>query len=277
MYLVTGATGNVGREVVRALLDRGAPVRALTRTGDAAGLPKGAEAVAGDLNDPASLAPALAGVRGVFFLPGYADMPGLLAAAKGAGVERVVQLSGRSAATGDMTNAVTAYMVRTEEAVRAAGLPWTIIRPSAFDANALRWLPQLRAGDVLRLPFAGVPIASIDPYDIGEVAAVALLADGHDGRVYDLSGPEPLLPADQVRILGETLGCELRFEAQPDAEARAEMEAAMPKEYVDAFFRFYVDGDLDESPVLPTVREVTGRDPRTFAQWARAHAGDFAS
>ncbi|WP_419997038.1 NmrA family NAD(P)-binding protein [Streptomyces boninensis] len=276
MYLVTGATGNVGREVVRALLDRGAPVRALTRGGDAAGLPKGAEAVAGDLNDPASLAPALSGVRGAFFLPGYADMPGLLAEAKRAGVERVAQLSGRSAASGDMTNAVTAYMVRTEEAVRAAGLPWTVIRPSAFHANALRWLPQLRAGDTVRLPFAGVRLAGIDPYDIGEVAAVALLEDGHDGKVYELSGPESLLPADQVRILGEALGRELRFEAQPDDEARAEMSAAMPQEYVDAFFRFYVDGDLDESPVLATVREVTGRDPRTFARWARAHAEDFA-
>jgi hypothetical protein len=76
-------------------------------------------------------------------------------------------------------------------------------------------------------------------------------------------------------VLGTVLGRDLRFEAQPDAEARAEMSAAMPAEYVDAFFSFYADGTLDESVVLPTVQEVTGTQPRTFQQWASAHAGAF--
>lgn len=71
------------------------------------------------------------------------------------------------------------------------------------------------------------------------------------------------------------LGRELRFEAQPDDEARAELAAAMPEEYVAAFFGFFVDGTLDESAVLPTVAEVTGRQPRSFEQWARAHADAF--
>jgi hypothetical protein len=53
------------------------------------------------------------------------------------------------------------------------------------------------------------------------------------------------------------------------------MSASMPAEYVDAFFSFFVDGTLDESEVLPTVEEITGRPPRTFEQWARAHAGAF--
>lgn len=275
MYLVTGATGNVGAEVLRALLSAGAEVRALTRGGTDPRLPAKAQPVPGDLNDPPSLREALAGVRGLFLLPGYADMPGILAEARAAGVQRVVQLSGRSAAGGDMSNAVSAYMIRTEEALREAGIPWTVVRPSAFHANALRWLPKLAAGDVLRLPFAEAAVASIDPYDIGEVVARALLQEGHAGKVYELSGPEPLLPAEQVRILGEVLGRALRFEAQPNAEARREMEASMPKEYVDAFFSFYVDGTLDESPVLPAVRELTGRPPRTFEQWAREHADSF--
>jgi uncharacterized protein YbjT (DUF2867 family) len=117
MFLVTGATGNVGAEVVRALTAADQRVRALVRSGRPAGLPPGVEAVAGDLNRPETLAEALAGVRGVFLLPGYEDMEGVLAEVRGAGVERVVLLSGSSAASGDTSNAVSAYMIRSEDAV----------------------------------------------------------------------------------------------------------------------------------------------------------------
>jgi uncharacterized protein YbjT (DUF2867 family) len=273
VILVSGSTGNVGRELVRALVDRGVPVRALARRDG--GPIEGAERVVGDLDHPESLRPALKGVTGLFLLPGYRDMPGILATALDAGVSRVVQLSGSSAGSGDTSNAITTYMTRTEEAVRNAGLPWTILRPFGFMTNALEWAQQLRAGDVVRAPFAGVRVAVIDPADIAAVAAAALLEDGHAGRVYPLSGPESLLPADRVRILGEVLGRDLRFEGQPDDEAWTDMTARMPEEYVRAFFDFYVDGSLDESPVLPTVQEVTGRQPRTFADWARAHADAF--
>ena len=275
MLLVTGATGNVGAEVVRALLDAGEPVRALTRSDRTNALPAGVEAAIGDLNRPDSLSDALAGVRGVFLLAGYEDMDGVLAAMRDAGVERVVLLSGSSAASGDTSNAVTAYMMRSEAAVKGSGIPWTILRPFGFMSNALRWRDQLREGDVVREPFATVPVAVVDPLDLAEVAASALRAEGHDGRTYALSGPEALLPADRIRILGAALGRALRFEAQPDDEARAQMSAQMPAAYVDAFFDFYVDGSLDESPTLPTVEEVLGRQPRTFEQWAAAHADAF--
>lgn len=275
MYLVTGATGNVGQEVARALLESGAAVRGLSRQGARSALPPKVEPVAGDLNDPATLTDALRDVSGFFVLPGYRDLPGLLARARAAGANRVVLLSGRSAADGDLSNAVSAYMIRSEQAVRDGGIPWTIVRPSAFHSNALQWLPQLRTGDVISAPFANVRIANVDPYDIGNVVATALRTDGHEGRTYDLSGPESLLPADRVRILGRVLGRDLTFHAQSDEEARAELSATTPPEYVDAFFKFYVEGTLDESPVLPTVREITGREPRTFEQWAVEHADDF--
>ena len=245
------------------------------RAGRAAGLPAGVEAVAGDLNRPGSLADALAGVRGVFLLPGYEDMDGVLAEVRRAGVERVVLLSGSSAASADTSNAVSAYMIRSEEAVRESEVPCTILRPSGFMSNALRWRDQLKTGDVVREPFADVAVAMIDPYDLAAVAATALLADGHKGRCYVLSGPHALLPADRVRILGAALGRDLRLEALSDDEARAQMTAQMPVEYVDAFLHFYVDGSLDESQVQPTVRDVVGREPRTFEQWVAAHADAF--
>jgi uncharacterized protein YbjT (DUF2867 family) len=150
-----------------------------------------------------------------------------------------------------------------------------MVRSFGFMSNTLRWVPQLAAGDLVRAPFAGVAVAMIDPYDIAAVAAAALTSGAHEGRVCTVSGPEPLRPADRARILGEVLGRDLRFEGQPDDEARAEMSASMPAEYVDAFFDFYVAGTLDESQPQPDVRDVTGREPRTFRQWAQAHAGAF--
>jgi uncharacterized protein YbjT (DUF2867 family) len=275
MFLVTGATGNVGAEVVRALTAADQEVRALVRSGTPVDVPPGVEAVAGDLNRPESLAEALAGVRGVFLLPGYEDMEGVLAEVRGAGVERVVLLSGSSAASGDTGNAVSAYMIRSEETVRESGVPFTILRAFGLMSNALRWRDQLRAGDVVREPFADVAVAMVDPGDIGAVVATALVDDGHEGRIYVLSGPQALRPADRVGILGAALGRDLRLEALPDDEARTQMSAEMPIEYVDAFFEFYVEGALDESQVQPTVREILGREPRTFEQWAAAHADAF--
>jgi uncharacterized protein YbjT (DUF2867 family) len=275
MFLVTGATGNVGGEVLGALLDAGEEVRALTHGESPPALPSGTEAVTGDLDRPETLRDALAGVRGVFLLPGYRDMPGVLAEIERASVQRVVLLSGSSAGSGDTSNAVTAYMIRSEAAVRESGVPWTILRSYGLMSNALRWLPQLRDGDVVHEPFANVPVAMIDPYDIAAVATSALRSAEHEGRTYVLSGPESLIPPDRARILGEALGRDLRLEAQPNDEARAQMSAQMPKEYVDAFFDFYVDGTLDESQVLPTMEEILGRSPRTFEQWATAHAEAF--
>jgi uncharacterized protein YbjT (DUF2867 family) len=133
---------------------------------------------------------------------------------------------------------------------------------------------QVKAG-VVRAPWPDVPSAVIDPADIAAVAAKALADDGHEGRAYAVTGPEALRPGDRVRVLAEVLGQDIRYEAQPDDEARAEMSAQMPVEYVDAFFSFYSDGKLDEATVFPTVEEVAGRPPRTFAAWVRDNASRF--
>jgi uncharacterized protein YbjT (DUF2867 family) len=271
VILVTGATGNAGGAVVRALVNSGEQVRAVARDVNRVPLAAGVEVVAGDLNEPGTLVPHLEGVTAAFLLAGYEGLEETLANMRRAQVERVVLLSSSAAPSGDLTNAVARYHILSERAVRDSGLRWTFLQPNTFMTNTLQWLPQLHQGDVVRAPFADVNVATIDPDDIGAVAAVALTSDANDGRALRLSGPESLSPADRVAILATTLGRELRFEAQSNADARAEMNAAMPAEYVDAFFRFFVDGDLDESAVLPTVREVTGRAPRSFETWARAH------
>lgn len=272
---MSGASGNVGAELVRALAASGQRVRALTRKGTLSELPAGVEAVSGDLDQPASLATALEGATGVFLLSGYADMPGLLSAVRDAGAQHVVLLSAGAVEDGDPANAIVKYNVASESAVRDSGVRWTILRPSGYQSNALQWIPQLRAGDVVREPFADVPIAAIDPLDIAAVAVKALTQPGHDEAVYRLTGPRAILPADRVRVLAEVLGRPLKLEPLSNEAARDQMTADMPVEYVDAFFSFFVDGTYDDSRVLPTVEQLLGRPARSFDQWAGAHAAVF--
>jgi uncharacterized protein YbjT (DUF2867 family) len=273
MILVTGASGNVGGEVVAALAASGEAVRAVVREPARVSLP--AEVVAGDLELPESLTPALDGVDAVFLLGGWSDMQGIVARIENAGARRVVLLTSRCVVGGKPDNAVTRMWLDAEAAVRASGLEATILRPSGFQSNALRWRDQLCDGDVVRAPWPDAPIAAIDPADIAAVAAIALTSGA--APELELSGPEALLPARQVAILGETLGRPLHYEPLADAPARAEMLAAgTPAPIVDALFRFFSDGEYDDSPVVDTVRAVTGRPPSSFVDWARDHAAAFA-
>jgi uncharacterized protein YbjT (DUF2867 family) len=275
MILVTGATGNAGGGVINGLLELGADVRGLVRPGAEGDLPAGVEAAPADLNDPESLRRPLEGVGAVFLLSGYEGIERSLESMGEAGVERVVLLSSSAAPTGDLDNAVARYHILSERAVRDSGLPWTFLQPNSFMSNAFRWLPQLENGDVIRGPFGDVAISTIHPDDLGAVAARALTTGEHEGKTYRLSGPEALRPAEQVAIMAKYTGRDMRFEAQSDKEARAEMEGQMPKEYVDAFFNFFSDGAVDETSVHPTVEQVTGREPRSFEEWAETHAEAF--
>jgi uncharacterized protein YbjT (DUF2867 family) len=280
MIVVTGATGNVGSEVVAALAQRGLRARAVVRDRDAAlaKMPAGVEVVQGDLELPESLTPALRDADSVFLLGGWSDMPGLLRRVADAGVSHVVLLTSRCVIGGRPTNAITRMWLDSEAAVRDSGVPWTFLHPSGYQSNALRWLPQLREGDVVRAPWGDVAAATIDPADIAAVAA-AVLADpaAHARRAHELSGPEALTPGAQVTTLAEVLGRPVRYEAVSDDDAKAEMAGNTPQPFIDAFFRFYSEGEFDDSRVVPTVHELTGRAPRRFEEWVRDHAAAFAS
>jgi uncharacterized protein YbjT (DUF2867 family) len=278
VIVVTGATGNVGGELVRALAARGdTAVRAVARRPDPSAFPPAVEVAAGELTDPASLGPALDGARGLFLLGGFATQE-LLAAARQAGVDRVALLTSRCVVGGRPDNAITRMWLDAEDAVRSSGLGWTILRPSGFHSNALRWLPQLRAGDVVQAPWPEVAIASIDPADIAAVAAVALTEPGHEGTAPALSGPQALTPAEQIAVLADVLGRPLQYEPLADEDARAGMAAdGTPAPFVDALFRFFSDGEFDDTSVVDSVRAVTGREPGTFAEWARARVADLTA
>jgi uncharacterized protein YbjT (DUF2867 family) len=129
-------------------------------------------------------------------------------------------VSSSAAPDGDLSNAIARRHIVSEHAVRGSGVAFTFIQPNAFMSNTLRWIPQLRTGNVVRAPFARLRTAVIDPDDVGAVAALALTSTGHEGRAYRLSGPESLLPADCVAVLADVLGRELRLEAQTDPDTR---------------------------------------------------------
>jgi uncharacterized protein YbjT (DUF2867 family) len=274
VIVVTGATGNVGRELVSQLAESGQPVRAVVRNAGAS--PPGAEEFVGDLNRPETLRDALVGASGIHLLAGYDGLAQLLSDAREAGVQHVVLQSSSAAPSGDLDNAVAAYHIRSEQAIRESGLGWTFLQPNSFMTNTLEWAPQLKQGDEVRAAFPEVAVSTIDPADVAAVSAAALTnPDPHAGKSYRLSGPESLRPADRARILGEVLGREIRFVGLSNDEARAEMTAKMPEPYVNAFFSFFADGAVDETTVHPTVEQVLGRPPRSFERWAAAHADAF--
>jgi hypothetical protein len=195
----------------------------------------------------------------VYLLVGYNGTPRFLAHARAAGVEHVVLQSTSLVPLGDVSNAFAAYHIEAEEAVRESGLAWTFTQSNSFMTNTYQWLPQLRAGDVVRVGFADIPEAMIDPFDITAVAVSAFNSSEHRGRSYHLTGPESLLPAERLRVLGDALGRPLQLVALSNDEAREELSKSLPPEFVDAFISIFADGNHDLSRVLPTVQDVTGR------------------
>lgn len=273
MILVTGATGSVGREVVRLLHQDGYRVRAVSRDPEKANFPVEVEGVAGDLTKPESLLSAFDGVEKVFWmLPLAADF-NFPRIARQSGVRHIVLLS---AATVEVRvqNAIARLHLNAEQAVRESGASWTILRPSGFMTDALRWTGLIRSEGVVRVPFGDLSIPVIDSRDTAAVAAKALSTDGHEGKVYTLTGPESLTRRQQMRILGEVLGREIGFESITDDLAREQLLRHMPPEMVEALFDLSKQGQRF-SKVLPTMEEVTGRAPRTFQQWVTDHSEAF--
>ncbi|MCP2164362.1 NAD(P)H-binding protein [Goodfellowiella coeruleoviolacea] len=269
--LVTGATGNVGREVVAQLLDSGVAVRALTRDPGAARLPEGVEVVRGDLADPDSLRPGLTGVDAVFLIwplhtaeaaPAVLDLVG--------GHARRVVLLG--------TGALADFgFDRQRDLLARSAASWTYLRPSTFAANALWWVPQIRRGDVVRGSHGALGMAVLHERDIAAVAVRALTEDGHDRASYLLTGPRVLSQAEQVRVIGTAIGRPLRWVELDRADAREQLLAdGIPLSFVDVLLDGYASmAAQPPAPVTTTVQEVTGRPARTFLEWARDHAADF--
>ncbi|WP_181772552.1 NAD(P)H-binding protein [Amycolatopsis pittospori] len=274
MIVVTGATGNVGRRLVDTLVAAGEGVTAVSRKISAADVPDGVRTVQADLAVPDGLTRAFDGADRLFlltsgdFLAAGGDVAEVVSAAREAGVRRIVLLSSQGVGSGRHAPAF-------EEAVKASGLEWTVLRPGGFASNAFQWARSVRAERMIAVPFGDVALPVIDPADIADVAAAVLRESGHEGRSYVLTGPEPISPRGQAAAFAEALGEPVRFAELTEGQARTAMLEFMPPVVVEATLAILGSPTDDEKQVSPDVERVLGRPGRTFGEWAARNAAAF--
>ena len=281
MIVVTGATGNVGRALVAALVAAGEQVTATSRGITDGDVPSGVRTRRSDLTDADSLRPVFDGADTLFLQNGgpsahLLNLNDILDAAKTGGVERVVLLSSQGIATrprsfshGDIGRSI-------EDAVRQGGLDWTILRPGGFDSNAYAWAESVRAERTVAAPFGDVGLPTVDPSDIADVAAVTLRQDGHAGQIYELTGPALVTPRQQAEAIGAALGEPIRFVELSRDEARIQLLRFMPGPVAETTLDILGNPTPAEQRVSSDVERVLGRAARTFSDWATRNVAAFA-
>ncbi|MCO5968622.1 NAD(P)H-binding protein [Actinoallomurus soli] len=280
MIVVTGATGNVGRSLVRTLAEAGEQVLATSRGISEADVPQGVRHRRADLTAPEDLRPVFDGADALFLQNGGASAHllsthDILDAAKAGGVTRVVLLSSLGVATRPESPSHGMLGRSIEDALRQSGMDWTILRPGGFNSNAYAWAESVRTRRAVAAPFGDVGLPTIDPADIAEVAAAALREDGHGGQVYELTGPAPVTPRQQAEAIGDALGEPVGFIEQTRDEAFAQMLGFMPEPVAETTLAILGEPTPGERRVSPDVERVLGRAPRTFADWARRNVAAF--
>ncbi|MEU8779705.1 NAD(P)H-binding protein [Streptomyces sp. NPDC048606] len=256
LTLVIGGNGKTGRRVVERLRSLGLPVRVGSRAGEPPF----------DWNAPETWGPALRDVRRVYVtyhpdlaFPGAAERIGEFAAlAVATGARRLVLLSGRGEEAAR----------RAEELLKASGADWTVVRASWFHQNfdEAFFLEPVLAGEIA-LPTGDAVEPFVDADDIADVVVAALTDERHVGRTYELSGPRLMGFADVAAELSKATGREIAYVPVADEEYRAVLrENGLPEEFAE-LFTLITDGR--NAHLVHGVREVLGRPPRDFADYAR--------
>lgn len=259
--LVLGGTGKTGRRIVDRLRAAGRDVRAASRRST----PRF------DWDDASTWPAVLEGVASIYLALPLTATPteGFVESAVASGVRRFVALSGRGA--DHWQNGFGRGMLDLEHAVRSSGREWSILRASNFaqnfDEDVFRDL--VLAGE-LALPVGGVPEAFIDVEDVADVAVAMLTDDDWVGQIVEVTGPQALPWAEAVATIARASGREVRFTDLPPEQYTALLASqglpAADAHALDTMFAEIRRGRLAE----PTdgVREVLGREPRTFADYA---------
>jgi uncharacterized protein YbjT (DUF2867 family) len=281
VILVIGANGKVGGQALRRLVEKGLDVRAFVRDRakfDALGL--GVEAVEGDLDHADTIPPAMAGVDKVLVVSAGWDIPtedaNAIAAAEQAGVRELVLLSSLGVEAGVASGP---FHGPGEATLRNSNLSWTILRPGFFMANALMWRDTVVGQGVVYEPTGAGRHALVHPDDVGDVAAEILAGEGHEGRIYELTGPEAVSSADCAAALAAVLGREIRHVDVPEEAFLGGLaQAGVPAPVAENLARYYAmvkAGDF--AMVSPDVEHILGRPARTFQEWATENAGAFSA
>ena len=283
MILVTGATGHVGSELVRLLAEQGAPARALVHSPDKAAPIQhlGLETALGDYEQPDTLDAAMKGCDQLFLLsPPTPRQPQqeqhVIDAARRAGLDHVVKQSVPWAGP-DAPVVFCRWHGQVEQHLAQSGLAYTLLRPSSFMQNFLMSAQQVADQGILYGMFGEGRVAFIDARDIAAAAAELLTNPGHQGASYTLTGPEALSAAEVAERLSAATGRHVRsVDLGPDGYRQALASAGMPG--------WLVDGVVESNTMLAAghaatvtneVARLTGRPPRTFAQFAADHQAAF--
>jgi uncharacterized protein YbjT (DUF2867 family) len=280
MYLVTGATGNVGREVVSQLLAKGQKVRVFTR--DAAKVAhwgNRVEVATGDFTRSETFAQALSGVDGVFIMNGALDggvFRQLIAAAKAQGNLRIVFLS--TIFAGSPESPIGQLHKDKEDVIRASGLSGKFVRAGSFMTNAYQWISTIKGEGIVYNALGAGKAAPIAPEDIAAVAVHALTDANPSPEVFEVTGSELLSVPEQVAILANALGKPIKsIDVPAESAVQGMLRAGLPAPVATAVAQSFAairDGRM--AIVKDTVKQVTGKQPRTFQSWAQEYASRFA-
>ncbi len=281
--LVTGATGTIGRDVARRLVEKGVSVRAGVRDQAKARKQLGADITLApfEFENEKTFSGALEGVEKFFLLPPL--LPNQLEvtnafvdAAKRAGVRHIVKLSAIGIDDDDETRPTAIkWHAANEQHIRESGVACTFLRPNSFMQNFFTYFPP-RDGAIY-LPWGDGTASFVDTRDIASVAAEALTSDGHEGKIYTLTGPATLGIAEVAQILSEVTGREFKYVDVPEAAARDGMlQAGVPQWQIELIMELHAVNKQNRwSVVTSDIEKVMGAPPTDFTEFARDHADKF--
>jgi uncharacterized protein YbjT (DUF2867 family) len=241
----------------------------------------GIEIVQGDLAQAETLPELLEGVDTVFLATALApDMAALhrnlIEAATRGDVRRIVRLSVLPAAT-DAPIRGPRLHGEADQALIESGIPYTLVKPAHFMQNLLAFAGPIASQGVIPAPLGDASIGTIDVRDVAAVAVAALTEEGHESESYVVTGPEALTMDAMAEQLSSALGREVKYvDVAPDAARKALLESGAPAWIVDALLEINANmagGSADV--VTTTVRDVTGRKPRSFEAFATDYASAF--
>ena len=280
MILITGASGNVGREVVKQALAVGLKIRATFHSpAVAAQAPAGLEGVVMDYTKPETIRPALHGVEKIFLVgPPVRELPVLEAnfvtEVRASGRKHIVKLS----ALGGRQSMFPSGHRDSEENIEASGLPYTFLRPNGFMQNLVNYnAGTIRSQNAFYGCQGNGAVSVVDIRDIAAVAVIVLAATGHEGKSYSLTGGEALTNGQVADKISRVAGRKISYVDLPPAEfKKAILTAGMPEWSADALLdlqRLYREGKA--SAVSDDVERLTGRKPIIFDQFAHDYAFAF--
>lgn len=279
--LVTGSTGTVGSEVVKALRERKADIRALVRDkSKARHLPKDVELVVGDLLDPVSVEQALTGVDKVYLLNAVVPdelTQGLIVVdlARRLGISHLVYHSVFQAERfKDVPHFASKFAI--EDVLKQSALPYTILRPNYFFQNDTMLQESLTGAGMYPMPIGPAGISAVDVRDIATAAAIALTSEGHEGATYNLVGPSTLSGSQAAAIWSDVLGKEVRYPGEDFDAYEEQMRRMMPAwaafdlrmMFQGYFERGFVANDED----IRVLTNLLDQPPRNYTDFARETA-----